>query len=503
MANAKEIFTKQLRYVETYHKQTPWSWVNLRVPGTTVTIALMPGFVEVRDKGLVKKKIKARNRSFGEVLEDLEVFFKFQGKILPPGVLEESLIAVGVPKAKMIISEQTTVEKITRETERVEDIEAKPEPVFSVQSLEENEEQEVPDIKRDEEAPHKRVVPGEVTVIDDTDLPGIEDALSAVESLSDAFMAPSLENKTVEKPTTNMKPQIRIALSGSEEIVAASASSATEPTRPLRETPVIESEDEATPRIEELEKAESIEDLEEAIIQAEDDEQILAMSDQEDRIIETEIQGSVSLEEATASRTKKTPKHAVRPLVGAKVVILGEVGVGKHSIMERAGLKIQEGPEIDGDPKQYIRSAIVQLEDYRVDINVWSFDDAVNARIPRKQFYAEANVIIIVYSVADRWSFESLDFWLKEATVKQIVPPPIILVGNKKDVRDMGEPDPLEPPVTSDEGFKYAESLAKSIGVEGRLHPIAFIETSCLTGEGTEDVFRTASEFYVTSLQEP
>ena len=91
-----------------------------------------------------------------------------------------------------------------------------------------------------------------------------------------------------------------------------------------------------------------------------------------------------------------------------------------------------------------------------MDINVWSFDDASNAKVPRKEFYNEASVIIIVYAVSDRWSFESIDFWLREATVKKRELAPIILVGNKKDIRDTGDPDPLEPAVTSDEGFKLA-----------------------------------------------
>ena len=157
-------------------------------------------------------------------------------------------------------------------------------------------------------------------------------------------------------------------------------------------------------------------------------------------------------------------------------------------------------PEIDGDPKEYIHSGIFRLEDYRVDIEVWSFDDAVNAKVSRKEFYRDVEVIIIVYAVPDRWSFESIDFWLREATVKQQVPPPILLVGNKKDIRDTGDPDPLEPAVTSDEGFKLAEILAKRMGEGDKLHPVAFIETSCLTGEGAEDVFRTASEFYTNTL---
>ncbi|MFW9978247.1 MAG: hypothetical protein ACFFEJ_09225, partial [Candidatus Thorarchaeota archaeon] len=83
---------------------------SLRVPGTTIAITLLPGFVEVRDKGLVKKKIPVRNRSFDEVLEDLEIFFNARGKKLPPGILVDTLIKIGVPRAKRIITQATVQE---------------------------------------------------------------------------------------------------------------------------------------------------------------------------------------------------------------------------------------------------------------------------------------------------------------------------------------------------------------------------------------------------------
>ncbi|MFW9849817.1 MAG: hypothetical protein ACFFF4_11795 [Candidatus Thorarchaeota archaeon] len=471
---------------------------DLRVPGTTVTIALLPGFVEVRDRGLIKKKIRVRNRSFEEVHDDLSVYFKSIGKILPPGVLEQSLITIGVPRAKKVISDEKKEKPETVE-EPESKIEEIPEEDELIEEREVQLEEELVDIK-----------PGTVTVIEDQDLPDIEDALSAVESLSDSFMSPTTTPHK-ENSAVATKPQIRISLKGTDEIQASQTSTATDPKQAIIE----KTEREPELLIEELEEmiAKPDGDEPEVPIQNEIEQQVETPIESEPMIVdevieevieteghEKEVTGSITLEEATSPIEKKTPSHAVRPLVNAKAVILGEAGVGKHSLMDKAGLKIQTGPEIDGDPKEYIHSAIFRMEDYRVDIDIWSFDDAVNAKVSRKDFYEEAKVIIVVYAVSDRWSFESIDFWLREATVKQLTPPPIILVGNKKDIRDTGEPDPLEPAVSSDEGFKYAEMLAKKLGMGDKLHPVAFIETSCLTGEGTEDVFRTACEFYTNTL---
>ncbi|MDF1539232.1 MAG: hypothetical protein P1Q69_10065 [Candidatus Thorarchaeota archaeon] len=462
---------------------------------------MLPGYVEVRDRGLIKKKIKVRNRSFDDVLDDLQVYFQFIGKRLPPGVLVDSLITIGVPRAKKIISEEVLTEEKVKEPV----VTSKPELIHEIDS--------VPDAVEDEEEDESQSIPlittkksldvkaGQVTVIDDQDLPDIEDALTAVESISDTFMAPSPESQVDEVSST--KPLIRISLTGSSEVKASNASTATDPNL-VSSSDGIESVEVVSEPLDEIEKeheAESIETLDDLFIETHETHQEHLEKDVEEITeIRDEVDGSITLEEAMKPKDKTTPSHAVRPLVSTKVVILGEDGVGKHSLQNKGGLKIQDGPEIDGEPREYIRSGIFRLEDYRVDVNVWSFDDAVNMKVSRREFYDETDTIIIVYSVADRWSFESIDFWLKESTVKAARTPPIIIVGNKKDIRDSGEPDPLEPPVSSEEGFKLAESLAKKMGEGGKLHPVAFIETSCLTGEGTEDVFRTAGEFYTNTL---
>lgn len=445
----------------------------------------------MRDKGLVKKKIPVRNRSFEEVLEDLEVFFQATGKRLPPGILSDTLVKIGVPRAKRIITQE-----IVEERERSQEP-AVPTPRLDI-SIEEPEEilperkdrmEPLKDERKSEkEPPRMEIRPGEITKITEKDMPDIEEALSTVEALSDSFMAAHQSASIV-----NSKPQITISISGTDEIEASDTSTASDPNLFEEESSVaIDDGEMEVPQIDVLTESVIIEEP------VEESRRILQELDSKESIEEPAgVQDSSTLEEATAKK-RTTPAHAVKPLVSAKAVILGEDGVGKHSLMEKAELRI----EVDeGDQEQpYIRSGIIQLADYRVNLSVWSFDDAANSRIPRKEFYRDVDVIIIVYAVSDRWSFESIDFWLREAMIKNQDTSPVVIVGNKKDLREAGDPDPLEPAVRSDEGFKMAETLAKRLGTEDKLHPVAFIETSCLTGEGTRDVFKTASEFYTAML---
>ncbi|MCK5151994.1 MAG: hypothetical protein KAQ65_09140, partial [Candidatus Thorarchaeota archaeon] len=235
------------------------------------------------------------------MLDDLQVYFKGVGKILPPGMLEDSLVTIGVPRSKRIISDTKDEEEKPIEV-------AKPEP-----KIEPEIEEPVDEIDKEPENDSKvelepiELKSGIVSVIDDKDLPDIEDALTAVESLSDSFMAPTTVRKENAIP---VKPQIRISLKGFDEVVASHASTATDPNLIISE----EVQDEITSEAIDIPTGDLVQD---------------AIDVPEEVVTDKpEMTGSIPLEEATSPRGKKTPSHAIRPLVSAKAVILGEDGVG-------------------------------------------------------------------------------------------------------------------------------------------------------------------------------
>ncbi len=472
---------------------------SLRVPGTTIAVTLLPGYVEVRDKGMVKKKIPVRNRSFEDVAEDLEIFFKAQGKILPPGTIADTLIKIGVPRAKRIISQTTGVVQESADTAPPVTSDEVPSALTSTTTYHEmpiEPASRLEIVKETEPSKKIDIQPGEVVLITEKDMPDIEDALYAVERLSDSFMAP-----TGAASLSKTRPQIKITVQGVETIEASDATIPSEPSLIEDQVDTVSPADTTdeiiVPHMDEMTTEAQTSPVTSPVASVPDVPPRVAQ-----KAIDEEVQTDTTTEPARTEEvltpTRRTPIHAVKPLVSAKAVLLGEDGVGKHSLVEKAQLRVPQNDE--GEAQSHIRSGLFQLDDYRVNLNVWLFDDAAQMRISRKEFYDEVDVIIIIYAVSDRWSFESIDFWLREATIKHQKIPPVVIVGNKKDIRDSGEPDPLEPAVTSDEGFKMAETLAKRLGDENNLHPVAFIETSCLTGEGTTDVFKTASEFYTTVL---
>jgi GTPase SAR1 family protein len=366
-----------------------------------------------------------KRKSFEGVQEELETFLRYNGKVLAPGILEDTMEQIGVRE------------------------------VTSTSEADEQPTKEMPQKKKLQEASSARVEVPEIkaesinsqalddSTLESVDLDGFEEALSAVDEISDKFLSPTSKKEDVKMG------KVRVSLTGKSKIIASSKTRAAQ--------------------------ARSV----------------------------SEHGRDESIAEDKKAKPKKSSAHVIKPVLETKAIILGEEGVGKGSLLRNA----EFGPELYDEDAEvvepYAYSKMYELDNHRVKVNVWLFDKAADFNISRADYYCDASVIIIVYSVADRWSFDSIEFWLREASIHYESQPPIVIVGNKKDLR---EEEPMEldemedAPVSTEEGFALAEEIAKKLGEEDRLHPVAFIECSCLSGKGIDDVFRTAAELFENSL---
>ncbi|MFW9927229.1 MAG: Rab family GTPase, partial [Candidatus Thorarchaeota archaeon] len=431
-------------------------------PGTTISLTLLPTFIEVRDKGVVKKKIPLKERSFDDVALELQKYIRYLGKRLAPGVLEDVLDKIGLPKARRVLKEEliTPPEPEPEPEPEVETIAPQPEPVdIQVESKKKRR-----GLSKKKEEPAATFVEGpgvsadEVGEISVEDFDDIADALQAVESLSDSFMTGVPQDEPIK---VTPKPKISIQLNGQEEIVASHKSYA---------------------RIAEAEKVEEIVKDEET---EEPTEEFLEL------VAET-------VEEEIEPAPQVTPAHQIKPIVECKGLLLGEDGVGKETLKAKA--EIVPITLEDGEISPYIFGKVFEGDNHRIDLRIWSFDLAVKTKVQRKQFYSDSQIIMIVYAASDRWSFESIDFWLREATLSSEEMPPLVIVANKIDLRTDSSDDTGDQPVSYEEGFQFAEELAKRFGNDDELHPVAFIETSCVSGEGVEDAFKTAVQLFENTL---
>jgi GTPase SAR1 family protein len=205
--------------------------------------------------------------------------------------------------------------------------------------------------------------------------------------------------------------------------------------------------------------------------------------------------------EDVSEEVKSTPE-TISDLYDLKVLFLGEEGVGVNSIIFECNLKLgNDYSSLDLPPtRPFTYSNIVEYNEANVRVDAWTFPKSMEAKVPKTEFYTGSGIVALVYSVADRWSFDSLDFWVREVANAFLIPPPIIIVGNKTDLRDHpvieDEDDEVDIPVSTEEATEYCSQVAKTLGENGQTHPVFFLETSTITGQGIADLLNKIVDFW-------
>ena len=163
-----------------------------------------------------------------------------------------------------------------------------------------------------------------------------------------------------------------------------------------------------------------------------------------------------------------------------KIVLLGEAGVGKTSIITRY---------ISGSFSQVVMTSTgssfvakkIELDDKKkIKLQIWDTAGQERYRSLAKIFYQSAAVAVLVYDVTLKKSFEQLkEYWVKE--IKDNAPDNIIMViaANKSD-------DYLNQDVDTADGKELAKSL-----------DALFICTSAKLGNGIEELFKLSGEKFL------
>ena len=153
-----------------------------------------------------------------------------------------------------------------------------------------------------------------------------------------------------------------------------------------------------------------------------------------------------------------------------KLIFLGDPHVGKSCILYRFmddTFKEEYQATIGLD----FQSKNVQIDNQ--DIHLLLYDTAGQEKfrslIP--MYTRDANIIIVVYDIACRESFEHIPDWLKDLTNVKLEDVIFALVGNKNDLEDKRQ-------VPKEDGEKFAQE-----------HNFIFHEISAKTGEGFSELF--------------
>lgn len=156
-----------------------------------------------------------------------------------------------------------------------------------------------------------------------------------------------------------------------------------------------------------------------------------------------------------------------------KCVVIGDSGVGKSSLVARFtdDLFVEEiAPTIGVD----FRTKTVTVGEKRVRLTIWDTAGQERFRTLTSSYYRRAQIVIIVFDVTRRKTFDSVATWMAEVkenfAYESIVK---VLVGNMIDKSPRS--------VIVEEAIKLAKH-----------HEMLYIETSAKTKTGVADAFTAA-----------
>jgi Ras-related protein Rab-6A len=162
-----------------------------------------------------------------------------------------------------------------------------------------------------------------------------------------------------------------------------------------------------------------------------------------------------------------------------KIVLIGEGGVGKTSLLKRytwntfdESMKLTVG--VDFAAKN------VHQDEWGATLQIWDLGGQIRFRDLAISYFKGARLAIAVFDISSRYTMDRLDDWI--TSLYESVPDcPLVIVGNKSDLRDAFED--RRPLVTLQEGIEYAAHYNGP-----------FIEASAKDGRGVQEVFDAVTQ---------
>ena len=145
-----------------------------------------------------------------------------------------------------------------------------------------------------------------------------------------------------------------------------------------------------------------------------------------------------------------------------KVILVGDAGTGKTNLIGVATGQEFNSQNLTTTTCSYLR-LMMKINNKEYQVNLWDTIGQEKYRSLTKIFFKDSKIVLFVYDITNRQSFESLQTWKK--TIDEILGnvPTIGVVGNKCDLY-------LKEQVKEEEGKKYADEIkAKFIYTSAKL----------------------------------
>ena len=168
--------------------------------------------------------------------------------------------------------------------------------------------------------------------------------------------------------------------------------------------------------------------------------------------------------------------------VEIKTILVGMSGTGKTNIINAiTGQKFEENKFTTSTSSFVDKYMTVKNKKYRLEI--WDTAGQEKFRSLTKIFIKDSKIVIFVYDITTRASFEEIDFWV--STVKDILKEDKIVYGLAGNKKDLFQNEAVE----EEEGEKKAQEI-------GALFKL----TSAKTGQGINEFIQSLLEEYVKKI---
>ncbi len=136
----------------------------------------------------------------------------------------------------------------------------------------------------------------------------------------------------------------------------------------------------------------------------------------------------------------------------AKVVLIGESCVGKTSIIKQFTSKTFDSNCASSSTSQ-LNSKIISVENKYIRFDLWDTAGQERYRSLAKIFYKDADIIIFVYDITNKKSYEALQTYWYDQINSNCKPNAVFaLAGNNVDMFNFGE-------VKEEDAIKWAEKI--------------------------------------------
>ena len=167
-----------------------------------------------------------------------------------------------------------------------------------------------------------------------------------------------------------------------------------------------------------------------------------------------------------------------------KVIIIGDSGVGKSSILKRAVKNTFDDNYQATIGFEFLLMHFI-VNDFKIKLQIWDTCGQEMYRSLVQGFYRNTSLAVLVYDISRKETYEGLDIWIKDIRARLDPQVPIFIAGNKYDLEN-------DRKISSKDAQEFSKNRRTKY----------FTECSAKTGYNVENIFYEVAKYLYNIREE-